>query len=306
MLMKRALRLTPVALGLIGLLLAGNAQASMEASDRDSLVRATPAHSVIAAPAESAWAPSYYAFQIAQTETDDESNLEDLGLDDLEAQEDLSDPIEGLNRFIFAFSDMIDTIALRPLAGLYGFVTPEPMKRSIANLVRNLAEPRRLGNKLLQGEFEDAGIVLGRVVVNTTVGVAGLFDVAEDWGMPKQNADFGQTLSIWGVGPGPHVSVPIMGPHSARHAVGRVGDLMMDPLFWLAPSYITLPLTATNVISTREALIEPLDELKASSVDFYSALRSAYWQNRLKQLRGEPSEFDLDFEGGPQQEGPKN
>ncbi len=305
MLMNRARRLLPASLGLAGILLAGSALASMEATDRNAFVRTETAHGAAAEPAPTK--RGYYAFQVAQTETSDESNLEDLGLDDLEQQEDLSDPIEGLNRFFFAITDMVDTIALRPLAGLYSFVAPEPMKKSIRQLVRNVASPRRLGNKLLQGEFEGAGIVLGRVLVNTTVGVGGLFEVAEDWGLPKQNADFGQTLSVWGLPPGPHISVPVLGPHSARHAVGRVGDTLMDPLFWLAPTAVTLPLTATNLIATREALIEPLDELRASSVDFYSALRSAYWQNRLKQLRDEPSEFDLDFDGGPQeQEGPQN
>ncbi len=234
--------------------------------------------------------------QYASNEVGNDGNVdEDLGLDDLGEVEDLNDPIEPLNRFFFVITDMIDTVALRPLAVLYGFVMPEPAKRSVRNAFRNLNEPRVFANKLLQAEFEGAGIAVGRLLVNTTVGVAGLFEVADDWGMPRQTADFGQTLYTYGIGPGPHVFVPILGPHSTRHAVGRVGDIVMDPMFWLVPSSITLPLAAGNAVTTRETLIEPLDALREGSVDYYTALRAAYYQNRLKTLRGEQGdEFDPD------------
>ena len=233
--------------------------------------------------------------QLASNEVGGDNNVEDLGLDDLGEVEDLDDPIEPLNRFFVGITDAVDTIVLRPLAVLYGFVMPEQGKRSVRNAFRNLNEPRVFANKLLQAEFEGAGIAVGRLLVNTTVGVAGLFEVADEWGMPRQTADFGQTLYTYGIGPGPHVFVPILGPHSTRHAVGRVGDIVMDPMFWLVPSSITLPLAAGNAVTTRETLIEPLDALREGSVDYYTALRAAYYQNRLKTLRGEQGdEFDPD------------
>ncbi len=234
--------------------------------------------------------------QFASNEVGNDGNVdEDLGLDDLGEIEDLNDPIEPLNRFFFVITDAVDTIVLRPLAVLYGFVMPERGKRSVRNAFRNLNEPRVFANKLLQAEFEGAGIAVGRLLVNTTVGVAGLFEVADEWGMPRQTADFGQTLYTYGIGPGPHVFVPILGPHSSRHAVGRVGDIVMDPMTWLLPSSITLPLAAGNAVTTRETLIEPLDALREGSVDYYTALRAAYYQNRLKTLRGEQGdEFDPD------------
>ena len=240
-----------------------------------------------------------YRFQLAQSGTNDDDNLEDLGLDDLNEGNELDDPIEPLNRFVFAINDAIDTIILRPLVGIYSFVTPVPAKKALRKAFRNLNEPVVFANKLLQAEFSEAGIVLGRLAVNSTVGVAGLFEVAEDWGMPRQQADFGQTLFRYGVGPGPYVVLPLLGPSSLRHAGGRGVDTLLHPRTYFLPTGTNLALTGGQVAVIREQLIEPLDQLKESSIDYYSALRSAYYQNRLKTTRGEQAEDEFDVGGGP-------
>jgi len=243
------------------------------------------------------------ARQLAANESSDAfSQLEadeDL-MGDENAAPELDDPIEGLNRFIFAFNDMIDTLALRPLAGLYSFVAPETVKRSMRNFFDNLDEPVVFANELLQFEGEAAAVTLGRFVVNSTVGAAGLFDVAEEWGMPAQTADFGQTLYVYGVGPGPYIMLPLIGPSSARHTVGRGMDTLMHPRTWLLPTGVNLGLTGGNALVLRERLIEPLDQLRLGSLDYYSALRSAYYQNRLRTIREEqsPDDFEVQADSG--------
>ena len=203
------------------------------------------------------------------------------------ANGELSDPIEGFNRFVFAINDFLDTIVLRPIASFYGFVAPEEVKTALRHFFRNLNEPVVFANELLQFEGEAALITLGRFVTNSTVGGAGLFEVAEDWGMPPQTADFGQTLYKWGVGPGPYLVLPLIGPNSARHGVGRGVDTLLHPRTWILPTEANLALTGGQVLVIREQLLEPLDQLKLGALDYYTALKSAYWQNRQRTLREE-------------------
>ena len=216
------------------------------------------------------------------------------------AGERIYDPFETLNRGTFFVNDMLDTILFRPLAIGYRFVTTEGIRRSIRNFFQNLNSPVVLANDLLQLEIGDAGVTTTRFVINSTIGVLGLFEFAEDFGYPYHNADFGQTLHSYGSQPGVYLVLPILGPSTARDGVGTAVDLIFDPLFWLLDPLPVLGIDMAEGMTRRETLIEPLDDLKASSVDFYSALRSAYFQNRAVELRkGRPadtSEHDDLFE----------
>ncbi len=209
--------------------------------------------------------------------------------------EELNDPYEGVNRFIFAVNDLLDTVVFRPLASIYGFVAPTEVKGAVRKFYRNLNEPVVFVNKLLQFEGEEALVTLGRFAVNSTAGGAGFFEVAEDWGMPAQSADFGQTLYTWGVPRGNYLVIPIVGPSNTRFGVGRIVDIAFNPRTYLLSMPANGGLTAGFAISFREQLLQPLDQLRTGSIDYYTAIKSVYWQNRMRALRGEQTgdEFRL-------------
>jgi phospholipid-binding lipoprotein MlaA len=204
--------------------------------------------------------------------------------------ERIYDPFEGMNRGIFAFNDVVDRFFLRPIAWTYGQVMPDRGKTSVRNFFRNLGSPVRFANDGLQGTMGDAGNTFMRFLINTTVGVGGLFEVAEDWGFPYKPSDFGTTMHTYGVNGGPYLIVPFFGPSTMRDATGLVVDSAMNPLAWLADTTVNGAVLGGRVISTRENLIQPLDDLREGSLDFYAALRSAYYQDRATELRkGVPS-----------------
>ncbi len=194
------------------------------------------------------------------------------------------DPLEPANRVIFAVNEGIDFLILRPVAWLYNKTTPDPVIHAVRRFFANLRSPVIIANDVLQLEFEDAAVALGRFGVNTTVGVLGLFDVATDFGLPAHHADFGQTLHSYGLGPGPYLVLPIIGPSTARDGAGTVVDIFLDPLTYVIPRPEAFAVTGAKVISIREELLDPLDELKASSIDYYAALRGAYYQKRAAEL----------------------
>lgn len=196
-----------------------------------------------------------------------------------------SDPLEGFNRAVFAVNDVADRFVIRPVAWTYGAVAPDPVKRGMRNFFRNLGSPVRFVNDVLQFTFEDAGVTVARFGINTTVGVLGLFDVAEGWGFPHHPADFGQTLHSYGVGSGPYLVLPLLGPSTVRDGAGTVVDVFFDPLTYALDTYPRLGVGAANAIVKREQLIEPLDDLRRNSIDYYAALRSAYYQDRAVALR---------------------
>lgn len=198
--------------------------------------------------------------------------------------DEIWDPLEPLNRAFFAFNEVADTFILRPIAWTYSFA-PDEVKRSVRNALGNLDSPVIFANDVLQGTFEDAGVTLGRFLVNSTVGVLGLFDVAEAWfELPGHHADFGQTLHSYGAGPGPYLVLPLIGPSNVRDGIGKAADTAMDPMTWLANRYWNAGRAGANAIATRERLLKPLDELRRSSVDYYAALRGAYYQRRQVEL----------------------
>lgn len=194
------------------------------------------------------------------------------------------DPLEPLNVAIFSFNEVADVFIMRPIAWLYSF-TPAPIKTSVANLLDNLGNPVIFLNDLLQADFNDAAITAGRFAANSTVGVLGLFDVADDWfGLPAHHADFGQTLYVYGIGAGPYLVLPLMGPSNLRDSVGTVADYLMDPFLYLLPDDVNTGRAVAGAVVTREQLLQSLDILRSGSLDYYVSLRSAYYQNRRVEL----------------------
>jgi len=191
-----------------------------------------------------------------------------------------SDPIEGFNRGIFWFNDHVDTYVLVPVATVWDKVLPNRVQRSIANFFDNLRFPIVTVNNLLQAKFKNAASDVGRFVVNTTVGVAGFFDPASDWGLEKHNEDFGQTLGYWGVPPGPYLVLPILGPSDVRDGAGLVPDGFMAVYPWFVDIIYTVSARAVDVVNTRSQYLKEVEEAKAASLDYYTAVRNAYIQRR--------------------------
>jgi phospholipid-binding lipoprotein MlaA len=217
------------------------------------------------------------------------------------AQEDPDDPLEPLNRGIFQFNRVLDGLVLEPAAIMYRAATPQFFRTGVSNFLANLTTPVVLANDLLQGEFERAELTLGRFMMNTILGVGGVIDVGGKLGMPDRHyEDFGQTLAVYGVGSGPFLMLPLLGPSNGRDAVGRVVDFAFDPLsvmdvadVGLVSTEVGLARRGAELLSFREANIEEIDELERSSIDLYAAVRTLYRQYRANEIRnGAPAEID--------------
>jgi phospholipid-binding lipoprotein MlaA len=197
---------------------------------------------------------------------------------------EISDPWEPMNRIFFSFNETIDLVLLRPIAIGYDFIMPGPVKTSVRRFFLNLDAPVILANDLLQGDLRDAGVTVSRFGINSTIGVLGLFDPAASFGLDRHHADFGQTLHSYNVGAGPYLVLPLLGPASTRGGVGKVVDIFFQPLTYILTTGQNLALTATRAVVKREELLEPLDELRENSIDYYTGLKAAYWQTRQVEL----------------------
>jgi phospholipid-binding lipoprotein MlaA len=197
---------------------------------------------------------------------------------------EIDDPLEPMNRIIFAFNETIDLILLRPIAIGYNFLMPELVTHAVRRFFLNLDAPVILANDLLQGDFADAGVTLGRFGVNSTLGVLGLFDPAAGFGWERHHADFGQTLHSYDIGAGPYLVLPLLGPASSRGGVGKVVDIVFQPMTYLLSTGQSLAVGTTRAMVRREELLTPLDQLRENSVDYYTGLKAAYWQARQIEL----------------------
>lgn len=198
------------------------------------------------------------------------------------------DPLESMNRWTFGFNQQVDRWVLDPITNGYRHLMPDVAKRAITRVLTNLHTPVVLANDIFQGRFEPAGITLWRFTANTTVGIGGLFDVASALGVEGHRSDFGQTLALWGVGSGPYLIVPVLGPTTVRDGLGSIVDLLLRPTtYFLAPAdqlVFTSIHGGSSGLALRESSIEDLRALRESSVDYYAALRSAYFQNRMAEI----------------------
>lgn len=194
------------------------------------------------------------------------------------------DPIEEANRQVFAVNDGVDILILNPVSDIYTGVVPAGVRRSVTNFLRHLNSPLIFANQLLQGDVDGAVVVLQRAFLNTTLGIGGLFDAAADQGYPYEPEDFGQTLAVWGVGEGPYLMLPLLGPSNARDTVGTIVDIAANPLgiyFTVADlNRIAAARTALTVVDGRSRADGVVEDLRANSSDFYASIRSAYKQQR--------------------------
>lgn len=209
---------------------------------------------------------------------------------DAEAQADfreLNDPIEPTNQFFYRVNDTIDTYALRPAAVAYRDVVPGAVRRPIHNALVNLGTPATFANDVLSAKPRRAGDSLMRFLINTTAGAGGLFDVATGWGYPDHDSDFGLTLALWGVGGGPFLFLPIIGPSNPRDAVGFGANTILDPLTWASfggSTAVNVTRYGANALDTRERFIDPVDSIKRSALDPYATFRSLSRQNRADEI----------------------
>jgi len=213
--------------------------------------------------------------------------------DDPEALADfhrLNDPVEPANRAIFEFNRGADRYVIKPVTGGYRAITTPEMRDGVHNALQNLRAPVIFANDLMQGELSRAGTTVARFVINSTLGVVGFGDPAADLGFAPHDEDFGQTLAVWGVGEGPYIMLPILGPSNPRDLTGRVADFFLDPINWWASNTDhewTVPLArgAVTGIDARDRLWDVLDDLERTSIDFYAAIRSLYRQSRMDEIR---------------------
>jgi phospholipid-binding lipoprotein MlaA len=204
----------------------------------------------------------------------------------VEGQE-INDPFEPFNRVMFRTTLAVDKAVLRPTAIVYRAVFPQPIRDSVRNFLNNLDTPVTLTNDLLQGELARARVTLVRAVVNTTVGIGGLFDVADRWGFPRHREDFGQTLATLGIGEGPYLFIPLFGPANPRDLLGYGADIFFQPLTyvqWGDESYVPYVRYGVDFVDLRARNIETLDEIERTSLDYYASVRSLYRQSRNNEI----------------------
>lgn len=199
-----------------------------------------------------------------------------------------NDPLEPLNRSVFAFNQGLDKAVFQPAARTYRDVVPLWVRQRIGAAIDNLRAPVIFVNDLLQGEMKRALTTLMRFSFNTTFGLGGLNDFAKEIGFEKHDEDFGQTLAIWGSAPGPYVILPILGPSNPRDAVGRVVDFLVDPFnAWSANTNreeLTYARTGVAALHARAGLLDFTDDLEKNSIDLYAATRSLYRQTRANAI----------------------
>lgn len=200
------------------------------------------------------------------------------------------DPWEGFNRPIFRFNDTVDTYALKPIAQGYRAVTPQFVEDGVHNVFGNIGDVGNLANNLLQGKLHNAGVDTSRLIFNTTFGLLGFFDVAKHMGLRKSDEDFGQTLGVWGLGSGPYLVIPFLGPSTVRDAAGRVPDSFLQPYPYMDHVPTRNVTMGVEVIDTRANLLQAE---RLISGDKYIFIRNAYLQSR--EFKVKDGEVEDDF-----------
>jgi phospholipid-binding lipoprotein MlaA len=207
-----------------------------------------------------------------------------------------NDPYEQTNRSIFKMNMAIDNAVAKPIAKFYNHAVPVPVRDSIHNALTNLDKPVTFGNDVLQGEATRASETLERFALNSTLGVAGLFDVATRMGVPDHSEDFGQTLGVWGVREGPYLVIPFLGPDPPRDLTGDVADIFMDPLTYIkfhgSDTWYAVR-SGVDVLDLRARNVDTVEQIERTSIDFYATTRSLYRQYRNAEIRnGAPEPQD--------------
>ncbi|CAA7626118.1 VacJ family lipoprotein [Magnetospirillum sp. SS-4] len=203
--------------------------------------------------------------------------------------EQINDPLEPFNRGVFEVNRTLDTYAFKPAAQAYRAVVPKFGRERIHNVLSNLSSPLIFANDLLQGEVDRAVQTLFRAAINTSIGLLGIHDVASEAGIPPHEEDFGQTMAVWGVGEGPFLMLPVFGPSNPRDAVGMVAEMFADPfdihMGNIDREWISYTRTGFSGLNKREGLLDSLDEIERTSLDYYASLRSLYRQHRAAEIK---------------------
>ena len=206
----------------------------------------------------------------------------------VDAEGDDYDPWEPYNERMFAFNYNVDRYVLKPAANVYRHVVPEPFQLMIANGFDNIRYPARLVNHVLQGRFWGAFIETSRFVINSTLGVGGLFNPSSDYfGIGKSRADFGQTLARWGVGPGPYFVPPLLPPATVRDFIGRLADSALNPIAWFLIDFWPegLFIGVGEMLNERAVNYEVFQGVEETTLDLYTAVRDGYLRRRERQLQ---------------------
>lgn len=208
------------------------------------------------------------------------------------------DPLEPLNRQVFAFNEAVDTAVVKPLAQVYDKVLPVQVQDCLSNAFSNLREPSNALNNLLQGKAADAANDVCRFAINTTVGLLGCFDVASRMDFEKHREDFGQTLAVWGIGNGPYLVLPLLGPSSARDGVGLGVETFLDVNFWIENVSVRNIIFGVRLVNARDELLAADKLITAAALDKYTFIRDGYLQRRRNMVYdgNPPRERDPDEE----------
>jgi phospholipid-binding lipoprotein MlaA len=202
-----------------------------------------------------------------------------------------NDPWEGFNRGVFNFNESLDRAILKPVAQGYRFIMPDVAEQGVSNFFDNLRDVVTFFNNVLQLKPVEATQDLSRVLINTTIGIGGLFDVASAMNIPKNDEDFGQTLGAWGVESGPYLVLPLFGPSTVRDGVGIIPDMYLDPLNQVESDELRYGLKVLNVVDKRASL---LDREGVITGDRYTFIRDAYLQKREFEVNDGRVEYNAD------------
>lgn len=229
------------------------------------------------------------ADEVSRELTDQDGLAQAADLQLSQAEDDANDPLEDINRAIFSFNEGVQAALLRPLADAYNSSVPATGRQALKNMFDNLSSPITFVNDILQFEFERALVTFTRAFINTTFGMAGISDMASEMGFEKHEEDFGQTLAVWGVGEGFYVVLPLLGPSNPRDAVGRLLiDGYFDPMSYYLDNIdeeeIDLALDLVDGFLEYADVVEELDQIRKTSVDYYAAIRSLYRQKRNAEI----------------------
>ena len=219
----------------------------------------------------------------------------------------VDDCFEGFSRAMFKFNHGLDKVVFKPIAKGYRAL-PAPIRKGTGNAVDNLRSLLTLSNNILQGDFRGAGNTAGRFAINTTAGILGFFDPASAMGLKeKGKEDFGQTLGVWGADPGCYFVLPVLGPTTARDAIGRIGNIFLDPVYQITHNteidngavgnstyseHNYYYYRGTSAVDFRAKNIESFDSIEKNAIDLYASLKSLYLQNRSKKITNSQSTIE--------------
>lgn len=243
-------------------------------------------------------AETNYNFKLQSIEQTmlDRNDYQSPDIGNIKADPGINDPLEFLNRSIYALSEFADYLILKPLALTYKTLVPDWGRERVGSFLRNLNSPVIFFNNILQGNVGAAGNTLSRFVINSTIGIGGLFDRAASHGFAYRAEDFGQTLGVWGLGTGPYLYLPIIGPSSIRDGVGRVADIFMDPLTYLLDEDLQIARYSATAIHTRSENLGLTDDIDRISLDSYATKRSLYFQSRENEVSNGSKQINYNYD----------